>query len=146
MINEEWDHFYLGMALYVARASKDPSTKVGAVCVDNKKRVLGVGFNGFSRNTLDDYRLNIREKKYKMIIHGEHNCLMNCTGSTEGATMYITHPPCVHCCGILDQYGIKRVVFEEPHGEFAKRWNLQETLEYLKELGISSKTYRRVDA
>lgn len=139
-----WDTRYLQMASLVATFSKDPSTKVGAVCVDSKKRVLGVGFNGFSRNTEDDSRLNIREQKYKMILHGEHNCLMNCSSSTEGATMYVTHPCCNHCCAIMDQYGIKRVVFEEPNAEFKTRWNLSETLKYLDELGIEVSMYKRI--
>lgn len=127
----------------MATASKDPSTQVGAVCVDSKKRVLGVGFNGFSRNTKDDTRLHKRELKYKMVIHAEDNCLSNCSSDTEGATMYVTHPCCLPCCGKLDQYGIKRVVFAEPVGEFASRWNLDETKEYLRELGIEFSIFRR---
>ena len=133
------------MSAYIATASKDPSTRVGAVCVDDKNRVRGIGFNGFSRGTSDDNRLNIREQKYKMVIHAEHNCLINCTSDVNGCTMYVTHPPCLHCCAIMDQYGIKRVVFEEPKPEFASRWNLRDTVEYLKELNIEVSSYRRVD-
>lgn len=143
-MSSKWDNRFLQMAALVATYSKDPSTCVGAVCVDKKNRVLGIGFNGLSRNTKDDNRLNIREEKYKRIIHAEHNCLMNCSGDVAGATMYVTHPPCLHCCAILDQYEIARVVFEEPKPEFASRWNLGDTVEYLKELNIEVSSYRRV--
>ena len=145
MSKANWDMRYLQMAALVATFSKDPSTQIGAVCVDSKKRVRGVGFNGFSRNTEDDHRLDDRPTKYKMVIHAEHNCLMNCTAGTEGATIYVTLPPCLHCCAILDQHGISRVVFAQPSQDFNQRWNMQETVDYLKELGIEVTTYRRVE-
>jgi dCMP deaminase len=145
MSKANWDMRYLQMAALVATFSKDPSTKIGAVCVDSKNRLKGLGYNGFSRNTADDERLHDRPTKYKMVIHAEHNCLMNCTGGTEGATMYVTLPPCLHCCAILDQHGISRVVFAQPSQDFNQRWNMQETVDYLKELGIEVTTYRRVE-
>jgi len=146
MNNEtKWDSRFLQMASLVATFSKDPSTKIGAVCADSKNRVLGVGYNGFSRNSKDDERLSVRETKYKLVIHAEHNCLMNCTSPTEGATVYVTLPPCLHCCGILDQHGISRVVFAQPSPDFNRRWNMQETIEYLEELGIEVTTYRRIE-
>lgn len=139
----KWDIRFMQMATFVSSFSKDPSTQIGAVCVDKYNRVLGIGFNGFSRNTKDDQRLNIREKKYKMVIHAEHNCLMNCAADVRDAIIYVTKPPCLHCCAIMDQYGIAKVCFEEPDPQFASRWNLNDTREYLEELGIEYSVFRR---
>jgi hypothetical protein len=44
---------------------------------------------------------------------------------------------------MLKQAGISKVVFEEPTGAFKSRWNLDETLNYLKELEIEAIGYRR---
>ena len=47
MIQGKWDLFYLGLAQYISSASKDPSTKVGAVLVAENNSVLSTGWNGF---------------------------------------------------------------------------------------------------
>lgn len=41
-----WDDRFMHLALLVATWSKDPSTKVGACIVDQRKRIVSVGFNG----------------------------------------------------------------------------------------------------
>lgn len=139
----KWDIRFLQMAAFVATWSKDPSTQVGAVVADSFNRVLGVGYNGFPRGANDDGRLNIRPEKYKRVIHAEENAILNSTGNLNGAEIFLTHPPCLHCCGMLKQVGICRVVFEEPTPQFKDRWNLEETVEYLKELHIVPVAYRR---
>lgn len=144
-MSEKWDIRFLQMAAFVATWSKDPSTQVGCVLADSFNRIVGIGFNGFPRGAADDQRLNIREQKYKLVIHAEENAILNATGSVNGATAYLTHPPCLHCSGMLKQAGISRVVFEEPTGAFRERWNLEETVEYLKELQIEVKGYRRTN-
>lgn len=68
----KWDLRFLQMAYLVSTWSKDPSTKLGAVITKNN-RVISVGYNGFSSRIKDDERLNNRELKYKMVIHGEIN-------------------------------------------------------------------------
>ncbi|NCA14162.1 MAG: hypothetical protein EBS89_08535, partial [Proteobacteria bacterium] len=73
----DWDRWFLGLAHYVSTASKDPSTKVGAVIVDAERRVVSVGYNGLPRGVEDsEERLHNREVKYKMIIHAERNAIL----------------------------------------------------------------------
>lgn len=138
-----WDVRFLQMAAFVATWSKDPSTQVGAVVTDSFNRIVSLGYNGFPRGAADDHRLNIRQEKYKIVIHAEENAILNATGSVDGCSIFVTHPPCLHCCGILKQAGISRVVFEEPLPQFKERWHLDETLNYLKELHIEAVGYRR---
>lgn len=107
-----WDKFFIGLAQYISTASKDPSTKVGAVAVDAKKRVLGVGYNGFPRKVFDlpEYYED-REKKYPRVVHAEANVILNATGKLEGSTIYVWPLcPCSTCAGLLIQAGVKRVV------------------------------------
>ena len=49
----DWNKRFLDLAGHVAGWSKDPSTKVGAVIVNDDKQVLGLGYNGFPRGVHD---------------------------------------------------------------------------------------------
>jgi dCMP deaminase len=114
-----WDNRFLGLAEHVAQWSRDPSTKVGAVLVDNKRRILSIGFNGFPRGVADDERLHDRDTKYEMVVHAEANTLLFAAASVEGATAYVWPlPPCSRCAALLIQAGIARVVSPAP----SERW------------------------
>ena len=41
-----WDQYFMGLAHLSAMRSKDPNTSVGAVIVDDKHRVVSIGYNG----------------------------------------------------------------------------------------------------
>jgi dCMP deaminase len=122
-----WDLRYLEAAKHFAQWSKDPSTKVGAVIVTRQQtysgdlldlrkidmgRIVSVGYNGFARGIKDsDDRLNNRELKYKMVVHGERNAMLYAQRDLTGCTLY-TWPfmPCAPCAAMTIQTGIKRVV------------------------------------
>lgn len=117
-MTDKWDARYLKLAYEVAQWSKDPSTKVGAVVVGSKGQVLSQGFNGFPRGIVDlDTRLNVRETKYKYIVHAEMNAIYNATYSgvsLDGATLYVYGlPVCSECSKGVIQVGIKRVVMQK---------------------------------
>lgn len=112
---DKWDHRYLEMAKEVAGWSKDPSSKIGAVAVDDKRRILSTGYNGFPRGIADYVtRWQTREIKYKYIVHAEQNMIYNATYngvSLDGATLYVWGLPiCSECAKGIIQVGIKRVV------------------------------------
>jgi dCMP deaminase len=111
MILKKWDLRFLEMARNAASWSKDPSTKVGAIIVDDDKRVVSVGYNGFPKGVADDERLDDREEKYKMIVHAERNALLFANTDVKHCHIY-TYPflPCSVCSGMIIQAGIKRVV------------------------------------
>jgi dCMP deaminase len=119
----KWDIRFLKLADHVAQWSKDPSTKTGAVIVDEQKRVISVGYNGFPRG-IDDHKDNYadRETKLKLICHADRNALDNAPCDVRGMTLYITHPPCVECQKSIIQKGINTVVWWEPEPEFKSRW------------------------
>lgn len=120
----DWDEYFLGMAEYASKKSKDPSTKVGAVIVRPDKTVCSVGFNGFPRKMRDDPALYAnRETKLKRTIHGEVNAMNFSREPLDGYTLY-TWPfePCSNCTLQVIQRGIIRVVTKEPTPEQYKRW------------------------
>ena len=46
-----WEEYFMTLALVASMKSKDPSTQVGAVIIDNRTRKLvSSGYNGFPRS------------------------------------------------------------------------------------------------
>lgn len=123
----KWDHRYMEMAQLVASWSKDPSSKIGAVAVDSKGKILCTGYNGFPRGIEDtDERYSNRELKYEMIVHAEMNAIYNATYngvSLDGSTMYVAGLPCCNKCALgIIQTGVRRVVMTgDPYDP---RWHL----------------------
>lgn len=107
----KWDKNFLELAKTVSTFSKDPSTKVGAVIVDNDNRVISIGYNGFPKGIRDDNRLDNRDLKYDMVVHAEANALLFANAPVKGCTIY-TWPfqPCSRCASLIIQAGIQRVV------------------------------------
>ena len=91
MILKKWDLRFLEMARNAASWSKDPSTKVGAIIVDDDKRVISVGYNGFPKGVRDDERLDDRQEKYKIIVHAERNALLFANSNVKNCHIY-TYP------------------------------------------------------
>jgi dCMP deaminase len=110
---DKWDKRFMDVAEMVASWSKDPSTKVGAVIVDDNRRIVGTGYNGFPRGVLDHaHRYNNRPLKYEMVVHAEANAILNATQLVSGATLYCTLSPCHECAKLIIQAGIRKVVYK----------------------------------
>ena len=119
----KWRARFLGMAVHVAGWSLDPSTQVGAVVANARKRVVGLGYNGFPDRILDrpEWLAN-REVKQSMVIHAEVNAILNATTAVEGCALYVSAPPCGECAKFVVQAGIVEVIHLPPPAEFAERW------------------------
>jgi len=130
----------VGMAAHVALLSKDPSTKVGAVIFDEKRRVISTGYNGFARG-VEDYedRLVDRDIKLKLTLHAEKNAILFATKALEGCTIVVTHPCCSQCAAMVVQAGIRHVLFPQPSLGFATRWadDLRLTNQQFLEAGVT---------
>lgn len=112
-----WDSRFMRIAREVATWSKDPSTRVGAIMVRDR-RVIATGYNGFPQGIEDNGRLHNREEKYPLILHAEENVLMNALQhgvSAVGSTLYVWPLPiCNICMRLVIQAGVKRVVIMDP--------------------------------
>ena len=135
-----WDKRFLELAEHVAQWSKDPSTKVGAVIVDSKKRVVSLGYNGFPRGVHDCRdNLNNRDQKYKRVIHAEPNAILFAQKDLTDCSIY-TWPfqPCSACTTLIIQSCIKRVVAPAASDELRGRWKESMAIaeEMFKEAGV----------
>lgn len=119
----KWETRFADLAAHVAQWSKDPSSKVGCVLVNDRRQVISLGFNGFPRGVEDSAeRLFDRPTKYRFVQHAEINALLTATEPTQGATAYVTHHPCANCAGALIQGGISRIVTTVPSEGIAERF------------------------
>ena len=115
MNNLKWDNRFMEMAQVISTWSKDPSSQIGAVVVNDERRILATGYNGFPKGIADtEERLNNKEEKYSRIIHAEMNALMNALYSgvsLKDSTLYVYGlPVCSSCAKCVIQAGVKRVV------------------------------------
>ena len=131
-----WDSRFLDLARLVSTWSKDPSTQVGAV-ITRDKFVVSLGFNGHPKGVVDSAeRLEVREVKYRTIIHAEINAILTAKQDLEGCTIYLwPFMPCSQCGAAIVQAGIKRVVAPKSDND---RWaeSFKFTTEMFAEAGV----------
>jgi dCMP deaminase len=130
--------------------SKDPSTRVGSVIVNQDRLVLATGFNGFPRGIADDDRLHVRETKLELVVHAEMNAVLSAAHlgiSVKGGIIYTAchsaghvwgGPPCIRCAVECIQAGIQEVV-SLPAKTVPSRWtaDLEIARQLMKEAGMA---------
>jgi dCMP deaminase len=135
-----WPARFMNAAKMFGSWSKDPSSQVGCVLVNEpRKEIIGIGYNGLPRGVQDtEERLTNREIKYEMVKHAEENAVLNAIVRPAGATAYATHFPCPSCTGTLIQAGVSRIVTRRPSGSFAERHaaRFPMALEMAREAGV----------
>lgn len=136
-MSDNWNKRFLDLAEHVSTWSKDPRTKVGAVIVDSKKRVVGLGYNGFPRGVNDDPdRYSDRPTKHIYVSHAERNALDNCYFSVEGCSLYVTMLPCNECCKSIIQRGIAKVYTHPLNSNTVDCFHWVETIKMFQESGV----------
>jgi dCMP deaminase len=107
-----WEEYFITLALVASLKSKDPSTQVGAVIVDNRTRkVVSAGYNGFPRNVDDNKIPQTRPEKYFYVVHAELNAILHAERGLENCTLYVTSFPCAECMKAIVQTGIRKIVY-----------------------------------
>jgi dCMP deaminase len=105
-----WDEYAMSIAEVVAKKSKDPWHKVGAVILREDHSIASVGYNGFPQGVEEDW--SSREERSKFVIHAEQNALRY-TQPGEGKTLVSTLLPCRDCLKTIAAYKIKKVIYKE---------------------------------
>lgn len=153
MTQKEADSKYMQMAHIWATSSKAIRRKVGALMVKDRT-IISDGYNGTPSgfpNWCEDYvsdgvvirarsqaefdravrNGNILKTKDE-VLHAEANAITKVaksTHSSDGATMYCTDAPCIHCAKMMVQAGIVRLVYDRDYHDTSG-------LDLLKEAGI----------
>ena len=122
-----WDSYFMEIAQVVSKRSTCLRRSVGAVLVKDKQ-ILSTGYNGTPKGLphCEDVgclrqQLHVPSGQNHELcrgIHAEQNAVIQAAvhgSSTDGATIYCTHQPCVVCTKILINAGIKRIVYANPY-------------------------------
>lgn len=114
-----WEQYFMAQAHLLALRSTCTRLKVGAVIV-RENRIIAGGYNGSVSGETHciDEGCYVVDNHCIRTIHAEMNALLQCAKfgiSTEGAEIYITHFPCVHCTKALIQSGIKAIYYAEDY-------------------------------
>jgi dCMP deaminase len=111
------------LAYVASLRSDDPKTQVGACLVNEKQRVVGIGYNtmphdcdptdlSWKGNGEDESDPNWINTKYPYVIHAVQMAVLNKnTADVKGCTLYTTLFPDADCARIIIQSGISRVVY-----------------------------------
>ncbi len=113
-----WEEYFMAIAQLSAKRSKDPNTQVGACVVNSRKRIIGIGYNGFPTGCSDDILPwgrdgDYLDTKYPYVCHAEMNAITNSSNKADldGASLYVSLFPCNECAKLIVQVGIKEVVY-----------------------------------
>ena len=110
-----WDEYFLDIAFSVAERSTCDRAHVGAVLVRDK-RILATGYNGSPAGLphCDEVGHLMIDGHCVRTLHAEQNAIIQSAlhgVSSEAATAYVTHQPCLTCAKMLINAGVERVVY-----------------------------------
>lgn len=120
---------YMDVAKRFAQLSSAKRLQVGAIVVKDD-RIISIGYNGMPAGWTNecenyfgfDFNGNPTLVTKDEVIHAEANAIAKLAKSSEsgdGATMFLTHAPCIHCAKQIYTAGIKKVYFGEPYRDEA---------------------------
>ncbi len=120
-----WDRYFMEIAALVSSRTTCLRRRVGAVIVKDK-RLLSTGYNGAPMGLKHCAEIGcLRQKlgvksgeKHELCraIHAEQNAIIQAATfgvPLQGASIYITHFPCVLCSKMIINAGIKRIVYSQ---------------------------------
>jgi dCMP deaminase len=137
---------YMKTAETFAELSHARRLHVGAIVVKDD-RIISIGYNGMPAgwdNNCEDESVELYSgfegaihrtvlKTKPEVLHAEMNALMKLAKSNEsgdGATMFITHAPCMNCAKGMFQSGIKQVFYKTEYRDNAG-------LDFLNKCGVT---------
>lgn len=117
MIKKKFWTMYMKMAQISAEYSSARRAKVGTIIV-KEDRILSVGINGtpsgWETNECEYTDENGALTTKPEVLHSEANAITKLAKSTEsgtGASLFVTHAPCLSCAKLIVQAGIAEVFY-----------------------------------
>jgi len=145
-----WDQYFIAQAAILSTRSTCTRLHVGAVIVQNN-RIITSGYNGAVSGTphCTDVGDLIVDGHCIRAVHAEQNALMQAAQmgiSVDGAEVYVTDVPCIHCTKLLLQAGISKINFmRDYHNDAFAEALLAEKHVSLQQVPFSQQTAEQID-
>jgi dCMP deaminase len=127
-MKEKFKTLYMDWAHRCAQLSHAKRLQVGAVIVKDDS-VISYGYNGMPagwdnncEDTIQHSDDTVLLKTKSEVLHAESNAvakLAKSTNSGVGATMFITHAPCLDCAKLIYQSGIGSVLYRNAYRDIS---------------------------
>ena len=110
----------MGIADLTSKLSYAKRLHVGAVIVKGNQ-IIGTGYNGMPTGWENNCELTLEDGTLKTkpeVLHAESNAIAKVSRSTEsseGATLFCTHAPCIDCAKLIYQAGISTVYYRDQY-------------------------------
>ena len=126
-MKEKFVDAYMDVAERFAQLSSARRLHVGAIVIKDD-RIISIGYNGMPAGwdnnceyeviveDGDDYTTELKTRPE--VLHAETNAIAKLAKSNEsglGATMFITHAPCLDCAKLIYQSGIGSVLYRNAY-------------------------------
>ena len=112
VLKDRWIQYYVKVAKETALLSKAKKLQVGCVIVRDN-RILSIGYNGTPSGWDNCCEENGKTKPE--VLHAEANAITKLAKSNEsgdGASIFVTHSPCIECAKLIYQSGIATVYYK----------------------------------
>lgn len=133
-MKEKFKRAYMKTAQTFAELSSAQRLHVGAIVVKDD-RIISIGYNGMPAgwsNVCEDVSEDGSLKTKSEVLHAESNAIAKLAKSNEsgnGASLFVTHSPCIECAKLIFQSGIRGVYF-------AHEYRDSSGIDFLKKSGV----------
>jgi dCMP deaminase len=130
---------HMASAEVYSRLSSAKRLQVGCVVVKDNT-IIGIGYNGMPSGWTNDCEMKVYATEWSIdndiwdyqeedgtqynlktrpeVMHAETNALTKIarsTNSSEGASLFVTHAPCIDCAKLIHQSGINNVYYRNSY-------------------------------
>ena len=141
-MKDKFRNAYMKTAETFAELSSARRLHVGAIVVKDD-RIISIGYNGMPAGwdnnceyeEIYDYKFDDEFYQLKTrpeVLHAETNAIAKLAKSSEsglGATMFVTHSPCLDCAKLIYQSGINHVLYRNSYRS-------EDGINFLKKAGV----------
>jgi dCMP deaminase len=123
-MKEKLKNAYMKTAEIFAELSHARRLHVGAIVVKDD-RIISIGYNGMPAGWDNNCEHELHQPVGRVdlvtkpeVLHAETNAIAKLAKSNEsglGATMFITHAPCLDCAKLIYQSGIGHVLYRDAY-------------------------------
>jgi dCMP deaminase len=147
-MKSKFKNYFMRIANETAGLSHARRLQVGAIIVKDD-RIISIGYNGMPAGWDNDCEFVYTNPQTKVdelvtrkeVLHAETNAVSKLAKSTEsgdGASIFVTHMPCMDCAKLIYQSGINTVYY-------SNSYKTTDGIDFLKKSGVTVEQINNVN-